>query len=75
MIIVALRRLVHDESDLKQLREKYQNLPVYESTEIIELINDALVCDRLQIVLWEAEHWLGSGAFEKKVAEFVVLSM
>uniref|UniRef100_A0ACD5YX19 Uncharacterized protein n=1 Tax=Avena sativa TaxID=4498 RepID=A0ACD5YX19_AVESA len=61
-----------DDSDLKQLREKYQKLPVSELKENTDLINDALERDirmtvRLQIVYGRLSIGSVRSAFEKSV--------
>ncbi|KAK1679687.1 hypothetical protein QYE76_040535 [Lolium multiflorum] len=61
-----------DDSDLKQLRDKYQKLPVSELKENAELISDALERDirmtvRLQIVYGRLSIGSVRSAFEKSV--------
>uniref|UniRef100_R7W2R3 Chalcone--flavanone isomerase n=1 Tax=Aegilops tauschii TaxID=37682 RepID=R7W2R3_AEGTA len=61
-----------DDSDLKQLREKYQKLPISDLKESDELINDALEGDirmtvRLQIVYGRLSIGSVRSAFEKSV--------
>ena len=61
-----------DDSDLKQLREKYQKIPASELKENAELINDALERDirmtvRLQIVYGRLSIGSVRSAFEKSV--------
>ncbi|CAM0906377.1 unnamed protein product [Alopecurus aequalis] len=61
-----------DDGDLKQLREKYQKLPVSELKENAELINDALERDirmtvRLRIVYGRLSIGSVRSAFEKSV--------
>ncbi|KAG8080035.1 hypothetical protein GUJ93_ZPchr0007g6038 [Zizania palustris] len=61
-----------DDNDLKQLREKYQKLPVSELKKNAELINDALERDirmtvRLQIVYGRLSIRSVRSAFEKSI--------